>query len=602
MIAKLFGAFGLLLLIYVASNFISWPAHQSTNPDANEAEIDALAADWILTGGKIFTVDDDKPWAQAVAIKGGKFVYVGDDDGATAFVSNETQTSDLDGRLVIPGMVDSHAHPGLIDLDPPAGSLPETNQEDILAAVKAYADSNPELEWLHMCCFPVGLYGNGRVGPNKRDLDGFVPDRPVWITSDIGHSAWVNSKALEILGIDRNTPDPLPGISYFVRDENGDPNGWIKELYWNFGEDIFPVDTERHEKGMSGFLNYLSRFGVTTVYDAGNEEFDDRVYAFMANLDRDGKLPLRYEGTFDAFIPEQIDVAIAEMQRFRQIYGGKRLRFNTIKMYIDGTNENRTGAMLEAYEDDPGNMGTTMMTVTEVRDFLLKLHDAKMDLHVHVVGDRGVRTILDAVEAAGNTVDGALYPRVTISHLDIIDPADYSRIKELGVTANYTPWWHGVNFNDPVSYALGPERYARTLILKPLFDLGAVVTFSSDDWSYPALSPFLGMQVGHNRQYPAEWTSAKELEAMIQQGYEPSAWRGPASEMLDLELMIRGYTINGAYQLRMEDQIGSIEVGKLADLVVLDENLFEMDPYDIHTIKPSAVMMEGELIHGQLTN
>ena len=559
-----------------------------------------VAADLVLTGGKFFTVDDDNPWAQAVAIKGDKFVYVGDDDGAAAFVSNGTRTSELGGRLVIPGMVDSHTHPGLIDLDPPSGPLPETSRQDIHAAVKEYAESNPEMEWIHMCCFPLRLYGNGKVGPHKRDLDAIVPDRPVWITSNVSHSAWLNSKALEILGIDQNTPDPLPGLSYFVRDENGEPNGWIKELYWYFGEDVFPVYAERHEKGMTGFLSYLSQHGVTTVYDAGNEQSDDRVYAFMAKLDREDKLPVRYEGTYDAFVPEQANVAIAEMQRFRKMYGGNRLRFNTIKMYMDGTNEIRTGAVLEPYEDDPGNSGTTMMTAAELRDFLLELHDAKMDLHIHVVGDRGVRTILDAVEAAGEAGNGALYPRVTISHLDIIDPADYPRIKELGVIANYTPWWHGVTFDDPVLHALGDGRYARTLILKPLFDLGAVVTFSSDDWSYPRLTPFLGMQIGHNRQFPAEWISDEELAAMMEQGYDPAAWRGPESERLDLELMIRGYTINGAYQLRMEDQIGSIEVGKLADLVVLDEDLFEMDRYEIMNVEPSAVVMEGQVIHGSL--
>ncbi len=559
-----------------------------------------VAADLVLTGGKFITVDDDNPWAQAVAIKADKFIYVGDDAGAAAFISNTTRTTDLNGRLVIPGIVDSHTHPGLMDLDPPSAPLPETSKEHILAAVKEYADGNPELEWIRMCCWPIRLYGNGKVGPNKHDLDAIVPDRPVWLTSSVGHSVWVNSKALEILGIDRDTPDPLPGTSFFVREENGEPNGWIKELYWFFGEDDFPVDTERHEKGMTGFLAHLSEHGVTALYDAGNEASDDRVYSFMAKLDREGRMPLRYEGTCDVFVPQQVDDAIAELKRLRRLYGGDRLRFNTIKMYMDGSNENRTGAVLDPYEDDPENMGTTMMSVAELRDFLIELHREKIDLHIHVVGDRGVHTILDAVEAAGKAIDGALYPRVTISHLDIIDPADYPRIKELGVIANYTPWWHGATFDDPVSHALGEERYARTLILKPLFDFGAVVTFSSDDWSYPYLTPFLGMQVGHNRQYPAEWVSEEELEAMIQQGYDPSAWRGPESERLDLELMIRGYTFNGAYQLRMEDQIGSIQVGKLADLVVLDEDLFEMDRYAIMNVKPSAVVMEGQVIHGSL--
>ncbi len=559
------------------------------------------AADWVFTGGKIFTVDDQNPWAEAVAIKDGMFIYVGDDAGVAKFISDTTRESDLSGRLVVPGMVDSHTHPGLIDLKPHAAPLPETSKEDILTAVKEYAESHPELPWIRMCCWPVRLYGNGRIGPNKDDLDAIVPDRPVWLTSSVGHSVWVNSKALEVLGVDRNTPDPLPGVSFHVRDEDGEPNGWIKELYWHYGEDYFDVDTEAHEKGMAGFVNYLSQHGVTTVYDAGTESYADRVYAFIAKLDREGRLPLRYEGTYDVFVPQGIGTAIAELKRLRRAYGGNRLHFDTIKLYMDGTNENRTGAVLDPYEDDPGNRGKTVLTAEELREFLLELHRERLDLHIHVVGDRGVRTVLDAVEAAGNAIDGDLYPRVTISHLDIIDPSDYSRIKELGVIANYTPQWHGATFNSPVAHALGKERYARTLILKPLFDLGAVVTFSSDDWGFEGLSPFLGMQVGHNRQFPAEWITEEALESLMEQGYDPTATRGPASEQLDLELMIRGYTINGAYQLRMEDQIGSIETGKLADLVVLDENLFEMDRYEILNVKPSVVVMEGEVIHGALS-
>jgi len=179
---------------------------------------------------------------------------------------------------------------------------------------------------------------------------------------------------------------------------------------------------------------------------------------------------------------------------------------------------------------------------------------------------------------------------VTIAHLEIVDPADWPRFAKLDVTANFTPWWHAVSTEDPPAVSLGEERAARTFIAKPLFDSGANVTFSSDDWTPQVLSPFLGMQVGHNRQSPGEQPS--------EPGSDASGFLPPASERLDLELMLKGYTINGAYPFRMEDQIGSIESGKLADLVVLDENLFDMDRSEIYKIKPLAVMMEGEFIQG----
>ncbi|MBW2541834.1 MAG: amidohydrolase, partial [Deltaproteobacteria bacterium] len=512
---------------------------------------------------------------------------------AEQYIDDSTERIDLAGRFVIPGLIDGHTHPGYIDLERYGPPLPETSREELLDAVKEYADSHPGEGWIRLCCWPNHLYVNGRDGPHKRDLDAIVPDRPVWITSAIWHSSWLNSKGLEALGVDKNTPDPRPGIAVYARDETGELTGWVKEgAGWQHFADQFPVDPEPHKKSVAAFLDTLSEHGVTTVYDGGNMGYDDHVYGFLAELDRNGKLPLRYEGSYQIFIPERRNLAIQEMKRLRIAYGGERLRFRTIKLFMDGIIENRSGSMLDAYADDPSFVGATMLTVEELRDFLLELHEEKFDLHVHTIGDLAVRSALDAVEAARAAVDGDLYPRVTLSHVQVIDPADFRRFRELDVSANYTPWWHGVDLNDSVEPALGKDRYSRTFIAKPLFDLGANVTFSSDDWTLRTLSPFLGMQVAHNRQYPKEW--------VVEEGGDLSAIKPPESERLDLKSMIRGYTINGAYPFRMEDQIGSIEAGKLADLVVLDENLFELDRYEIYKIKPAAVMMEGELIHGDL--
>ncbi|MBW2691932.1 MAG: amidohydrolase [Deltaproteobacteria bacterium] len=554
---------------------------------------DQEGADWVLTGGRIYTVADERPWAEAVAIKDGRFVYVGDDAGVEPFLSDRTRSSDLAGRLVIPGMIDSHTHPGYIDLERYGATLPETNHEEILRAVADHASSHPDDDWIRLCCWPNGLYVRGREGPHKRELDAIVPDRPVWIASVAWHSYWLNSKALEVLGVDDSTADPRPGIATYARDENGELTGWVKEgAGWQHLAGQFSPDTKLHQQGMTAFLQKLSEHGVTTVYDGGNFGYEKEVYGFLAGLERSGKLPLRYEGTYQVFTPERRKHAVAEMKRLRRTYGGDRLQFNTVKLFMDGVNENRSGAMLDPYGDDPDYVGQTMLTADELKDFILELHREKFDLHVHTIGDLAVRTVLDALERAQAEVGGDLYPRLTIAHLEVINAADLARIKELGVAANFTPWWHGVNEGDSVAHALGEDRFSNTYTARPLFDLGARVTFSSDDWRLPVLSPFLGMQVGHTRQYPKEWLEGE--------AFSSSASRPPESEQLDLELMVRGYTINGAYPFRMEDQIGSIETGKLADLVVLDEDLFEMDPSDIHEIKPSAVVMEGELIHGDI--
>ena len=584
-----------LLIALLASLSIS--ACQPSTEDASPGDA-ASPADWVLQGGKFFTVDEAQGWAEAVAIKDGRFVYVGDNAGAQGFVGADTARHDLGGKLTIPGLVDSHTHPGLMGRETagytavpvgggPRGTLPRGgSKEEIVAAVEAYAQANPDLAWIEMGSWSGDLYGV--AGPHRRDLDGVVPDRPVMLGSV--HSVWVNSVALEMMGVDSNTPDPVPGLSYFVRDADGEPTGWIKEwAAWPYAQHLTDVDRESNKEGIDTFLEYLSGHGVTSLLDAGNNNYHDLTYSLLAELEAAGRLPVRYEGSYHIYLPDQVPDAIDELQRLRRTYGSERLRFNTIKIHFDGTNEIRTGALLEPFSDDPGNLGATLLDTEELRDFIVQLHEARIDLHLHIVADRGVRIALDAVQAARSSVDGELHPRVTICHLDIIDTADYPRFKQLGVIANYTPQWHGLGDRLPLTAGtLGP-RFERMLLVQPLLDDGAVVTFSSDVVSLSGMeraNPYLGMQIGHNRQYH-------------QQG-EAAPIRLPMSERLDLEDLIKGYTLSGAYQLRMEGQLGSIVVGKLADLVVLDRNLFEIDRYEIHEVRPEAVIMEGEIIRGSL--
>ncbi len=556
------------------------------------------SADLIITGAKIFTSNKKQPWAEAVAIKDGKFIYVGDEAGVLKYKSKSTHSTKFKGRLVIPGMIDSHAHPGYVDVEN-YGEISETSREAMLAAVKKYAGDHPDDEYLRLCCWPIDMYVHGTAGPNKEELDVIVPDRPVWFASNAWHDRWLNSKALEVLGIDKNSPDPLQGVATYVRDQDGELTGWVKEgAGWQHFAKQFPINDDAgkrlHEETIVSTLQTLSEYGITTLYDAGNFGYEDQVYGILSKLEGEGRLPIRYEGTYQIFTPERTKLAISEMKRFRNTYGGERLQFNTIKLFMDGINENRSGGMLEPYTDDPGYVANTMLTVDELRDFLIELNQEKLDLHVHTIGDLAVRTVIDAVEAAKDVVKDSFYPRVTIAHLELINPDDFSRIKDLGIISNFTPWWLGINNDDVVKASLGADRYANLYQPRSLFDIGAIVTFSSDEWwggdmLNTSLSPYFGMQVGHNRQYPKElW---EEGEDKI---------RAPASERLDLEMMIRGYTTNGAYQLRMENEIGSIETGKLADLLVLDENLFDVDRYEIWKIKPSIVIMDGELIRGSL--
>ena len=556
------------------------------------------SADLILTGAKIFTSNKQQSWAEAVAIKNGRFIYVGDSAGASKYRSDSTHSINLEGRLVIPGLVDAHAHPGYIDVEQ-YGEISETGEEEMLAAVKKYAEEHPDDEWLRLCCWPIDLYVHGNQGPDKQKLDAVVPDRPVWFVSEWWHSGWLNSKALEVLGVDKNTLDPKPGVAMYARDENGEPTGWVKEgAGWQHFTEQFEIKEgphkSLHEQNMMAALQLLSETGVTTLYDAGNFGYEDLVYSFMAKLEKEGKLPVRYEGTYQIFTPDRVQFAISEMKRYRKEYGGERLQFNTVKLFMDGVNQNRAGGMLEPYADDPGFVGNTMLTAEELRDFLLELNEEQFDIHIHTMSDLAVRVVLDAVEAAKDIAKDDFYPKVTIAHLQVIDSADLPRIKELGVICNYTPWWFAGDRDDPLKISLGDDRYGNMYKAKTLIESGVNVTFSSDEWwggellrSY--LDPFFGIQIGHTRQYPKEWREEDDEEI-----------RPPENEQLSIEQLIVGYTRNGAHQLRMENEIGSIETGKLADLVILNDNLFDIDRNDIWKVKPAAVLMEGEVIQGEL--
>ena len=555
-----------------------------------EEDTSMQMADWVLTNGQIYTVDENQPWAEAVVIRDGDFVYVGSNAGATAYAADNT--TDLGGRMVIPGIVDGHTHPGLYGIEQYNAGFVETDREAFLEELRIWAADNPGEDWVRGCCWPVITYVDGPVGPDRRELDEIFPDRPVWLSSSSWHSYWLNSRALEVLGVDEDSEDPRFPIAIYKRDDDGRLTGWLKEgAGWQFFGQIFEINEDIHNASVREFLQYLSMRGVTSLYDGGNLDYSDAVYQLLYDLEEAGELPIRYEGTYMVSVPARRAHAVAEMRRFREANGGERLQFNTIKLFMDGIHENRSSAMFEPFTDDLDYESNTTLTVEELHDWLIELHEAQFDLHIHAIGDFAVNVVLEGVEMARATVGDDFYPRVTMAHLQNIHPGDRERFAELGVSANFTAWWHGIDSPDPALAGLGPERSHQSYPVRPLYDSGANVTFSSDDWRLDVLSPFLGIQVGHTRQYP---------DIMLSGDQDPEAFKGPTSEKLPLEYMIRGFTINGAYQLRMEDRIGSIESGKSADFVVLPENLFEVNPKAIYTLMPDAVIMEGELIQGQM--
>ncbi len=547
----------------------------------------AMSADMVLINGMFYTVDPSRPWAEAIAIESGRFVYVGDADGVKEFINSDTVEYDLHGKFILPGLVDSHTHPGLVARSVDYVELPWTpeTKQDMFDALVAYAEENPDKEFIVGGRWPSGLFGE--EGPNKRELDAVIPDRPVILTDTSGHALWLNTRALEVLGIDKDTPDPIPGLSYLYRDADGEPTGWIKEKAISEQLAAAGIGDRVSADSLADFLDYLAALGVTVVFDAGN---GDEGYRAAAELERDNRLPLRYEGSYRINHEDQFGRAVQELRRLRATYGGERLRFNTIKVMFDGVSEIRTSAVLEPFLGEGDYRGRTLVDATRLSDFILELHEEDINLHMHTVGDAAVRTALDAVDAAHAKIGGAPNVRITLCHLELIDDADLDRFNELNIFSNFSPQWHGGHIQG-AELTLGQDRYDRMFRAQPLIDRDVSVTFSSDitnagKWRTDRASPFFGMQVGHTRLEPE---------------FGPNAMiRPPENERLSVEDMIRGYTLNGAAQLGLDSDLGSIEVGKVADLVVLDRDLFKTPATQIKLARPTAVLMEGALISGSL--
>jgi len=553
------------------------------------AEASPPAADLVLSHGRFYTVDPGRPWAESVAIRGGRFVYVGDDAGASAFIGTATVRHELAGHLVLPGLVDSHTHPGLVTSSGEYFLLPQSlDPQQLVSAVADQARRHPGLPILVGGYWPIAAFPTS--GPRKEDLDRVVPDRPVVLFDDSGHSQWLNSRALALMGIDRNTPDVVPDLSSFARDPNGEPTGWAREMAAVPYLRKMGLRPKLDVEELQAFLSYLVSRGVTTLFDAGNGDRDDEVYAAVARLEKEGRLPLRYEGCVHITLPDQLGGAVARLERLRRTYAGARLHLNTIKIHYDGVSEIGTSSVLEPFLSNPRSRGNTLVDGERLRDFMLELDAKGIELHLHTVGDAAVRTALDAVEAAQARLGRPLNGRLTLCHDELVSAADVPRFRKLGVIANFTPHWNGGYFGG-ADRTLGLDRYNRMYSITPLLDAGAIVTFSSDitdhiEWKTGRADPFLGLQIGHNRQEP--------------EGGKDAALRPPESERLRLEDLVKGYTLSGAYQLRMEGKLGSIAVGKLADLVVLDKNLFQVDRYEIHNLTPSVVLFEGHVVSGAL--
>ncbi len=550
----------------------------SNSPNSKEVATIDNPADRVLTNGTIYTVDEKNPNAQAVAIDDGKIVFVGSNEDAKKYISKDTQVEDLKGDLVLPGFIDTHAHyiTGAA-LAKAVRVNPNDTPDKWKKEIKAFADANPDLKGI----FGLGIYPTkfGKNGPTKEELDELVPDRPAIIMDEGGHSAWFNSKAYEMAGITKDTPDPVKGVHMFKRKANGEPSGWNLEAMT-----IFPyvnklnlISVDMIEQGSEQIFPMLPSIGLTTYYDAGMMQMEDLMYPALASLEKKGKLPVKVVGSYIVQSPPQVPIAIEKIKSYKDKYSSALVRPNTIKIHNDGTLEAETAGLHEDYSKTPNHKGGVLLEGEVLQNFVADIAKNDINAHIHAIGDRAVTEGLDAVEFARKEVPNTK-SRFAIAHAILTKDSDLPRFGKLDVIAQTTPYW--IATEEPLSDVIGKERSQKRYRIKSIEDGGAKVAFGSD---FPVGGEF-GMYPFYN------------IEAgMTRKGFDKDSKVLPAkNEKMSLESMIKGYTMNAAYQLGMENEIGSISVGKDADMIVLNKNLFKIPTTDIHDVKVKETIMNGK--------
>ncbi|MGZ5487427.1 MAG: amidohydrolase, partial [Candidatus Aminicenantales bacterium] len=505
-------------------------------------------------------------------VTAGKIVFVGARPKALRLRGPSTRVVDLGGRLVLPAFQDSHVHLlaggvelGLCDLNGLGA------KEEVLAKVRDYAAAHPDAAWITGGGWDLPLFP--QANPRKEDLDAIVAGRPVVLDSADGHSAWVNSRALALAGITRDTPDPAGGR--IERDpKTGVPSGTLRESAADLVERLVPETSPADSiRGLRAGLALANRFGIVSIIEAsaGPETLD----AYAA-LDKSGDLTVRVL----ASLYVDTDRGVAEVRRLaglRRRYAGGRLKATAAKIFADGVMEPHTAALLEPYIDRPGDRGTPLLE-PEAFDALARALDlAGFQIHVHAIGDRAVRMALDAFEAAGRS-NGFRDMRHHIAHLELIDPADIPRFKQLGAAANFQALWAYADtyITDLTLPLLGPRRSRWLYPIGSIARTGARIAGGSD-WSVSSMNPLLAIQVALTRRGP----DAPPGEAWIPE------------ERVDLMTMLRAYTVNGAWLSHDERTRGTLEAGKAADLIVLDRDLFAIPASEIGRAKVLLTLLDG---------
>jgi len=536
-------------------------------------------ADLVIRNARVYTVDPQRPWAQAVAVKGDRILWVGDEAGIAEHVGSATRVLDAGGKMLLPGFIDSHFHV-LLGGNPDVLRIEHGNSlREIQEQVRNFAQQRPKLSWIEVEGWNYSAFPHGTL-PTAKDLEGLTGGRPAFLVAYDYHTIWMNREAMREFGITRTT-EKVIFAEKVEKDARGEPTGILTGFGSTGLSEEAEAELRKHlpshaagqvERGVQWNMSQAVKTGITTIVDP--QSYPEDLEIFEKLRDR-GKLPARLQvalfhrrGTPEAML-QKFDEA-------RRKYNDDRLRVAAVKLYIDDVIEPHTAALLEPYADRPNTRGELDYPPEEFKQVVARLDRWKFQVFIHSIGDRGIRTALDAIEYAEKQ-NGPRDRRDELVHIECLNEKDIPRFKQLGVIACMQPRHCAPDITGQWAKAVGPRRWKYAWAFRSLRDSGATLAFGSD-WNVAEMEPLIGIYTALTR---------KGLDGKPQGGWVPE-------QTIDLETAIRGYTINGAYANFMEQNRGSITPGKYADLVMISDDLFKIPADKIKDARVEWTMVGGK--------
>ncbi|NOU74461.1 amidohydrolase family protein [Paenibacillus sp. LMG 31458] len=522
--------------------------------------------DIIITSNAVFTGVEDSPKPASIAIKGNIIVAVGTQPEMQGLIGPHTKVYHFEDKLVMPGFNDLHLHiiPACI-MEDNVNLLGARSEQEVVDKVSEFAKSRPDEEWVQGYMWYHTKWDDPKL-PHRSSLDAVIPDRPVYLSHASGHTAWVNSKALEILGIDRNTPNPLHGE--IMRDEFGEPTGILYESAASIAtKHAMKLTDNRKRQVFETFLRNAAKFGVTSLTDIFKiTDLEINEIELYEEFEKQEKLTTRIHFLIG------LDGDMQRAQYYRDKYRSGKLLFSGLKEFLDGVVTTHTANLVEPYTDIPDTCGPPLPA--EMREYVLAADKEGFRIRFHAVGDGAVRYALDLFEEA-QLKNGVRDARHTIEHIEVVHPQDIPRFKELDVIASMQPE-HMELINKSHYFSCIGDRDKYTFAIRSLLDAGAKVVLNTD---YPvvSLNPLLEI-------YRAVTRVVGKGELFNE------------SEAITLAETLKAYTSTAAYGVFREDELGTLEEGMLADLIVIDCDLFNVPTESIKDAKVELTVMDGKVV------